>query len=461
VLSLRLFFNHRPLRVGTAGHSFAMSPVWKIDGKYYDLQEFAKVHPGGAYAVSLSADHDCTDLFYSYHRAAALVQVKRFQIAPPAQGAARLRGEPSEGDAAPDPRMAKLRARIEARCGVRSLRELTTPWIGVVTDVILGAAYVCAAALWFIHPTLANAVATGVLGWIFAGFIQHEACHSALSRKQWINHVGRFAIVPYADPRTWFVKHVVDHHPYTNTRADGDFMTEHQEVPVMAHHGSLERGPLTQYQLYLQLVGGTMVAFFYSAADVLKVLTMRKPEWQESALYLLLTAMWFGIHYMLHGSIFWCVIPHFAFGICFSNITQWNHIQEEATTEVLLDAPRPGSFISHQASACIDCAHDSALWSLLTIFLNFQTFHHILPNISHHHFLWNHQVRTAILEFLKEEGIPLTMMNPLECALSHYSWLTKVGAAAAAVGRQVCDDVKDSKKKRKRDKMMEIIRSVY
>ena len=258
-----------PLRVTTRSLSAAegnsgrpvelMGARWKINGAYYDLRQFASVHPGGAYAINLSANHDVTDLFYSYHRATALARVESFRDVSTPNNSPRLHGEPFSGDAIPDPRMAKLRAHVEKRTGVRSLRELTTPPVGVMFNGILGAAYGLAIVSWFIHPTVVNSVATGVLGWLFGGFIQHEACHSALSRRTWVNHVGRFLIVPWADPRTWFCRHVVEHHPYTNTRADCDFQTEEGVLAIIAHHGCVAAGPITPWQLVVQLVGGSLV----------------------------------------------------------------------------------------------------------------------------------------------------------------------------------------------------------
>lgn len=419
---------------------------WKIDGQYYDLRGFASSHPGGSYAIELSANHDVTDLFHSYHRAAALSTVKRFQVEPPSEGTPRLHGEPTEGQAtaAPDPRMGRLRVLVEARTG-RRLRELTTPPVGMFTNVCFALAYAIAIASWFAQPTLLNSVATGTLGWLFGGFIQHEACHSAFSRRNWANHLGRFAIVPWGDPRTWFCRHVVEHHPYTNTRADCDFQTDEGVGALLAHHGSVAAGPVAPWQMVTQLIAGAFVCFFYSTADVISVIRTRQPAWEESAAYLAFTLLWFASHYALHGSLFWCALPHLAFGICFSNITQWNHIQEEATAAVLLDVPQPRSFIAHQASACVDCAHDSTAWSLFTIFLNFQTLHHILPGISHHHFLWDKELRGAIVGFLEEEKILLHMAAPSEIIATHYSWLCEVGGKAAAAGREARRDEGDKK----------------
>jgi predicted heme/steroid binding protein len=42
----------------------------RIDGKTYDISEFAARHPGGAELALLAAGRDATTLFYSYHRCA-------------------------------------------------------------------------------------------------------------------------------------------------------------------------------------------------------------------------------------------------------------------------------------------------------------------------------------------------------------------------------------------------------
>ena len=62
----------------------------------------------------------------------------------------------------------------------------------------------------------------GFMGFICAGFLQHEGSHNALSHRQWVNTLGRYAIMPWADPAEWFRAHVATHHPYTNTVLDAE-----------------------------------------------------------------------------------------------------------------------------------------------------------------------------------------------------------------------------------------------
>ena len=62
-----------------------------------------------------------------------------------------------------------------------------------------------------------------------------------------------------------------------------------------------------------------------------------------------------------------------------------NHIQENAISDKILD--KPSDFVLHQMKSCIDYSYDNLLISSLTIFLNYQTYHHLFPIVSHFHFL--------------------------------------------------------------------------
>ena len=64
---------------------------------------------------------------------------------------------------------------------------------------------------------------------------------------------------------------------------------------------------------------------------------------------------------------------------------------------------KPPNFTKHQIKSCFDYDHDSLLISAISIFLNFQTYHHLLPGISHFHFLDKTFV-SVINEFLEESG---------------------------------------------------------
>ena len=76
-------------------------------------------------------------------------------------------------------------------------------------------------------------ISFGLLGFFVCGFIQHEGSHNALSNYQWINRIGAWLVCPWGHPDVWMYKHVIEHHPNTNTRMDEDIQFE---GPILRHH---------------------------------------------------------------------------------------------------------------------------------------------------------------------------------------------------------------------------------
>merc|ERR1711907_483064 len=142
-----------------------------------------------------------------------------------------------------------------------------------------------------------------------------------------LNYIARFAIVPWASPSAWFVKHSVLHHQFTNTKMDQDFQTA--EGAVVRHHQDAAWNTLQRLQVLTVSVYGLIVPFFYSMGWV-------------SVLQAIIIAG----SYMLHGSWLLAFLPFFVFGSCFLFITQLNHIQECCATDRLLEYPE--DFVQHQ-----------------------------------------------------------------------------------------------------------------
>lgn len=410
-----------------------MPRLWKLNGEYYELERFAAQHPGGAWNVRHSEGTDITNLFHVYHWDAARLApgLAKFKCADQAAARAAFaaaHGAHDDVEARPDPVLQSLHRRLRALG--HSPRALKTPWWGWAYYAALGAAYVCAIARWYATATYASGVAFGVLGWLFAGYMQHEGSHSALASTPWVNLLGRLTLIPWANPRTWFIKHTVLHHQFTNTALDPDFQTDagapirhHVAVPWRWAHG-LQWAVVTVYS--------PLVAFFYSFG-----------EGQASALcdgesvgYVLAAAALFGSHGWLHAGAFgawvWLptLTPFFAFGACFVFITQLSHVQHDAVPDgPLLAAPDVG-FVQHQVRTCVDYSHGWAGLpvAVLSIFLNFQTYHHLLPGVSHFHFLTLKPVLDAALA---EHGIVLQHASFGQVVRRHFGYMAALSSRHA------------------------------
>jgi fatty acid desaturase len=282
---------------------------------------------------------------------------------------------------------------------------------------------------WIYSPSLIVSAAIGYLYFVIFGHLQHEGCHGALSKKAWVNYLGRLTIFPTVSPRQWFLHHAVMHHVHVNTKMDPDY--QHGEWPLaslLRHHPKAAYHYLPhRIQQVLALVAGPFVSFPYGSDEaivqsVFPLVTGKFDqlpyEWWLDVSALLFKPIVIALHYHYHGSLVMAVVPWLAFGQIFVLITQLSHIQEACTTvgeEGGVPAHAPvGEFVSHQAKGGFDYSYSSRssgfsklqdmVSTLLSIWLNFQTFHHMYPTVSH---LWWFDTRAqdAVVEFLKKEGI--------------------------------------------------------
>ena len=151
-----------------------------------------------------------------------------------------------------------------------------------------------------------------------------------------------------------------------------------------------------------------------------------------------MTGALFGSHAYLHTALevtccfpLRTMLPLFAFGACFVFVTQLSHVQHVAVPSgPLLTTPPAASFVRHQVRTCVDYSH--GLWSLpvcaLSIFLNYQTYHHLLPGISHFHFL---TLKPHLDEALAAHGIQLQVASFGGVVRGYFAYMWSLSSAAA------------------------------
>jgi fatty acid desaturase len=328
--------------------------VWRIAGKSYDLTTFAAHHPGGANLIRDTKGADITYLVQSYHNGWSRQRL---------QTLVRTLEVPDETDWPPiawDSKLPILQRDLR-RVGVDVVRD-KTPWVGVVYYTVMGLLYALSMAGWLWSPTPLCALCFGLLGFLWGGLLQHEGSHQALSRTPWINQVARYALFPWTSPGSWFQQHVIKHHQYTNTRMDEDVQTS-PLIPVRHHHDS----PWYLWhraQLALELC---------SSAGVLLAIY---PGWislvQLAIVYL---------HWWFHVDLLCALLPMGVYGIVFILATQLAHINAASFPETLQAYPL--DFVQHQVNTSVDYAHDNPVVTGVNIFLNYQTYHHLFPGMSH------------------------------------------------------------------------------
>ena len=274
--------------------------LWTLGDRQYDLNEFAAVHPGGAHAIHLAEGLDCTALFLSYHPAEFVRRLQQYAVDSASPNT--VHGDTAKPLKA-DPLLVDLRQRVTRAMG--PIRDLKTPAWGWAVNALTVAVYALTIYAWAVAPCVTYAMACGFMGFICAGFLQHEGSHNALSHRQWINTLGRYMIMPWADPAEWFRAHVATHHPYTNTALDPDF--QHAD-PLVRHHPESTWQWTHRTMLAVLVAYGPLLPFFYSidgraaGSSLRRAIkpTLTDPSAWESRLYLVLTPSIVYAHYAVH-----------------------------------------------------------------------------------------------------------------------------------------------------------------
>ena len=363
--------------------------MWTFNGSIYDLSQFAKHHPGGKYLIDETCGYDITYLIQTNHnwnKEKAISMMEKYKI----YNVATLQ-------ILWDTELDEIHKELHF-----NIKYMKTPWYGWLYFFTIGFYYVYLVGSWVLQPTYLTGILMGTFGWLFTGFIQHEASHNSLSKYPTINYYCRFILLPWADPFQWFMRHSILHHQYTNTELDEDFQT-HEGVPVR-HHKDVKWNWMNQIQVILIQLYNPFLSFFYSFGK-----------------FTLIQFLWISTHYYARQNILLSVLPFLVFSYWFMFITQLNHIQESAITEKLLKAPP--NFVQHQAKSCVDYNHGNIVLSCLSIFLNYQTYHHLFPRISHFHFL---HLKPELDAVLKKRGIIVNNNDFINVVYSYFGYLNKL-----------------------------------
>ncbi len=269
--------------------------------------------------------------------------------------------------------------------------------------------------------------------------IMHEGVHASFSKSKWLNTLSAHSLnVMGGNQHFWKLKHVVNHHTYTNIEG----MDYDIETKLLRVHDNQEHLWFHKYQhLYWFLLYGLsyMVWIFYE--DFLKYFSGRvnplaekkvlgRQEeiifWVSKAFYVVIyivipvmmlgwatTLVGFLVMGMTCGYIIAVVfqLAHIVEGTHFPQPSEANRIEQE--------------WAIHQVETTADFATGNVVISWLLGGLNFQVEHHLFPKISHVHYSKiNKMVRETCLEF----GVTyIEYPTVLKALTSHLVHLYKLG----------------------------------
>lgn len=301
-----------------------------------------------------------------------------------------------------DPFYDDVKAIVRAHAAATGNIKLSAAFVVLHALHIVGLLY--SLHLWA-QGSLASAFLLPFFLWVHNAAMVHDGGHFALSRRPWVNETLNFVSALITNSTgCWHLQHNVLHHSYTNlVDMDGDldshhaYMRIHHEQPLLPlparlHHGLRAASHLGMY--VFAHIGLTMISpySYFSAllrsgpkgAKAAQDLHTLRRHHAGIVVQLACTLAFYAFPFFRFSfghAFLLSFFPFFMMSIAFMVFAQVSHIQ--------LDAEGPSQDLKalhwarRMALTSVDYSQDSWLWCYLTIGLNMQSLHHILPGVSY------------------------------------------------------------------------------
>uniref|UniRef100_A0A6C0KB85 Cytochrome b5 heme-binding domain-containing protein n=1 Tax=viral metagenome TaxID=1070528 RepID=A0A6C0KB85_9ZZZZ len=422
--------------------------LWCIHGKRYDLRKnnFLEKHPGGREHLERCRGRDVTEMFESYH---AIVGTPGKAMMDPML-AERQDSVPTSLFAWDKPALyddVKQRARQYFRSkapGVVRGDEHKMPRAAALLNAFFITSFFGAACGWYVGSCGAGAVAA-MLYWLGPSGLMHSGSHSAISRNNTVNYAATLLGSFHTAPLHWYVQHVIGHHSHTNMHGyDPDLEHFRHNTPGYRLH---QRQPQSPRHIHwragmaLQSVATTVgpallnqVRYLWSSTfECMPVLNHNGVPWHvlNRVLVVMLTVLYPFMAFDLYTAAALIIVPYGVHGFMFYLFSQVSHLQAR-----LFYTSKRDCWATHQALSSCDYRVDSRLWNVLSLGLNTQIVHHLLPTVDP----WHYPALSRIIhKTLKEHGVvPLVFETYAQAARGHVEYVSSLNNGDATIPGFCC-----------------------
>ncbi len=389
-----------------------------LEGYVYDLEGFAKVHPGGRQALNIFGGTDATIHYYMLHQHTYFHQaaLQPYKL----RKASNLCNEYIVNSTA----FRNLKHRIK---GIVPYPFATAEWY--LKAIIIIGLEICLELHSILYGfTFIKSACVGVLMALIGLCIQHDANHGAISKKGWVNTLwGLSQDWIGGSSLLWKHHHVLLHHAYTNLNGlDPDATTDIIRIHPASKWQSFHRWqgiytwvllPLLPLSWHFKEIwdlwtmnhmGHKISAMASREAHIgiiLRLLFLTRfyviplyiyPSWHTVAC--IMTGL--GIGGMYLGVNF--IISHNFEGVSHTLSSDWSKTQVETSSSV------GGRLLAYFHGG-----------------LNYQIEHHLFPRICHVHY---HKMQPIVQQWAKENKIKYTYFRTLsDNIISCYNYLVFMG----------------------------------
>mmetsp|Transcript_3330 Transcript_3330/g.5640 ORF Transcript_3330/g.5640 Transcript_3330/m.5640 type:complete len:438 (+) Transcript_3330:68-1381(+) len=418
---------------------------WIIRGKVYGLSAFRKTHPGGTFILDANRRRDCTELFESYH----LLSSRHDYISTTLQKY-YLRDETQQESQSPydwnDPLYHEMKIDLRDSVKAHFVEKQIKSYKASNAYLSMYFAFIVSAMVnlyFYLNGSYVAAIIFGGLLWVLSSEAMHNGTHYAVFKKPtWNLLYAKVCGFYHCLSSFWFYQHVISHHSYTNI--------EGKDIDLEWHHG-----------LYLEFEkdGDAYHQYWGILPALLSVLTSLTPimaclkhevvlsprgqevvkfigvEWrsksyydvvlQSAALFIVMPLVLVYKLGVLKAVLFYA-IPRLIHGSIYYLFSQVSHINQPSFRNQ--EFKHSKNFLVHQIMGALDYATTSRLWGFLSIGLNNQAMHHVLPNVHPCHYP---RLADVFAAFCKKYKIQRVVHETLwDAVKAHYSHLFRMNSKA-------------------------------
>jgi len=410
-----------------------------IEGKVYDINEFASVHPGGE-DIRHFGGHEATAAYYSLH----LTHSKPSKVLEKYLVGTIDEVSPEGAYNMHSPFAKEVRQVVQEKLLELPNRWWAPNWVWLRTAAILSAALYFDITWCISGPTLINTVLMALSMALIGLNIQHDANHGALSKNPLVNRLLGYTQDYIGGSRMlWLRQHVVGHHPNTSDdEFDPDVISG---MPVMILHANFGKGRKWFHALQHVYVWVLLcfLALSWVVMDIKSALDMQLGGWapvnrrlNKEKYFSVLGKVAFIVRFLglgwYHTSSLPLALGHFvlvtALGggyLGFFFILSHNF---EGARHAADQAPGEDCWYKIQAESSSNVGGLGLL--MLNGGLNYQIEHHLFPRVSSAHY---HYLAPAVRAVCEKHGVQYTHFPTVaDNFRATCAFLRSMGARAAA-----------------------------
>ncbi|MGD9007752.1 MAG: acyl-CoA desaturase [Desulfobacteraceae bacterium] len=269
--------------------------------------------------------------------------------------------------------------------------------------------------------------------------IGHDAVHQCISKNKYVNaSLGYFFNILGGNKSSWYLKHNIGHHLYTNIHTR-DIDCDTTPFFRVSLHTDIKWWYQFQHLYIIPLYAIlSLILIFFIDFKVLLIFKdeMKNPlkEWAiifiSKTVYIIYILILPSIYnpISLSETLFCFLLMHFQAGLLISLVLLPSHFISGNAFYKANSNYEDNSWIEHQLLTTTDIAPNSRVVNFICGGLNTNVIHHIFPKVCHIHLV---ELSDILKNTADHFNMPYRYYSLTEAILAHFKFLKRMGKAKA------------------------------